>query len=201
MTVTAVTVYTVSPVHTDEYYAERIRELLALGVDRVGVKDPTGCLHRSARRRCSPVVMRAAGDTKVELHSHCQSSLAPEVYSEAIKAGFHYAHTAVMPLANGASLPAVEDIVERAAALGVETSLDMKTIAEISGYFSWLCVREGSRADAWLPTIQRSTRTRCRRDDLEPEVAAADDEYGTSASRNSRRKSAACARTSATRFS
>jgi pyruvate/oxaloacetate carboxyltransferase len=65
------------------------------------------------------------------------------VYSEAIKAGFHYAHTAVMPLANGASLPAVEDIAARAAALGVDTSLDMDAIAEISGYFSWLCVREG----------------------------------------------------------
>jgi pyruvate/oxaloacetate carboxyltransferase len=87
--------------------------------------------------------MQAAGDTKVELHSHCQSSLAPEVYSEAIKAGFHYAHTAVMPLANGASLPPSRTSRNAPAALGVETSLDMEAIAEISGYFSWLCVREG----------------------------------------------------------
>lgn len=143
MTVTAVTVYTVSPVHTDEYYAARIRELLALGADRVGVKDPTGLLTPERAKTLFPVVMKAAGQTKVELHSHCQSSLAPEVYSEAIKAGFHYVHTAAMPLANGASLPAVEDIARRAALLGVDTSLDMEAIAEISGYFNWLCLREG----------------------------------------------------------
>ena len=143
MTVTAVTVYTVSPVHTDEYYAARIRELLALGADRVGVKDPTGLLTPERAKTLFPVVMKAAGQTKVELHSHCQSSLAPEVYSEAIKAGFHYVHTAVMPLANGASLPAVEDIARRATLLGVDTSLDMDAIAEISGYFNWICVREG----------------------------------------------------------
>jgi oxaloacetate decarboxylase (Na+ extruding) subunit alpha len=156
MTVTAVTVYTVSPVHTDAYYAARIRELLALGADRVGVKDPTGLLTPERAKTLFPVVMQAAGNTKVELHSHCQSSLAPEVYSEAIKAGFHYAHTAVMPLANGASLPAVEDIAERAAALGVETSLDMDAIAEVSGYFSWLCVREGKprgRVVAYDPSL------------------------------------------------
>ena len=49
-----VAVYTVSPVHTDAYYAERIKELLALGADRVGIKDPTGLLKpERARRRCS----------------------------------------------------------------------------------------------------------------------------------------------------
>jgi pyruvate/oxaloacetate carboxyltransferase len=142
MTVTAVTVYTVSPVHTDEYYRERIEELVALGADRVGVKDPTGLLTPERAMTLFPVVMAAAGGKKVELHSHCQSSLAPEVYSVAIEAGFHFVHTAAKPLANGASLPAVEDIAERAARLGVTTSLDPKVIAEISGYFDWLCVRE-----------------------------------------------------------
>jgi pyruvate/oxaloacetate carboxyltransferase len=147
MRVTGVAVYTVSPVHTDAYYAERIHELIALGADRVGIKDPTGLLKPDRAKTLFPVVMRAATDgarrVEVELHSHCQSSLAPEVYSEAIRAGFHYVHTAVMPLANGASLPAVEEIAARAAGLGVATQLDLGTIGEISQYFDWLCVREG----------------------------------------------------------
>ena len=156
MNVTAVTVYTVSPVHTDAYYAERIRELVALGADRVGVKDPTGLLTPERAKTLFPVVMQAAGGKHVELHSHCQSTLEPEVYSEAIKAGFHYVHTAVMPLANGASLPAVEDIARRAAELGVETGLNMEAIAEISGYFNWLCVREDKprgKAVAYDPAL------------------------------------------------
>jgi len=143
MTVTAVAVYTVSPVHTDEYYAQRIRELVALGANRVGIKDPTGLLTPERAKTLFPVVMQAAGTTEVELHSHCQSSLAPEVYSEAIRAGFQYVHTAVLPLANGASLPAVQDIAARAAALGAGTRLDMAAIDEISGYFDWICEREG----------------------------------------------------------
>jgi pyruvate/oxaloacetate carboxyltransferase len=142
MTVTAQFVYTVSPVHTDAYYEARVKELVAMGADRIGVKDPTGLLTPERGKTLFPVVMRAAGSRKVELHSHCQSSLGPAVYSEAIKAGFHYAHTAVMPLANGASLPAVQDIVARATAEGVATSLDMDAISEISSYFDWVCIRE-----------------------------------------------------------
>ncbi len=143
MTVTAMAVYTVSPVHTDEYYVARIEELVALGADRVGIKDPTGLLTPERASTLFPRVLGAAGRTEVELHSHCQSSLAPSVYSEAIKAGFHYLHTAAVPLANGASLPAVEDIAQRAAELGIATSLDMDAVSEVSGYFEWLCLREG----------------------------------------------------------
>ena len=41
-------VYTVSPVHTDDYYARKITELVALGVDAVYIKDPSGLLDARA---------------------------------------------------------------------------------------------------------------------------------------------------------
>jgi pyruvate/oxaloacetate carboxyltransferase len=85
----------------------------------------------------------AAGAIPVQLHSHCQSGLAPEVYQIAIAAGFRHGYTAVEPLANGASLPATEDIDTRARALGFATGIDRKALAEVSGYFSWLAEREG----------------------------------------------------------
>ncbi len=47
-------VYTVSPVHTDDYYARKTRELVTLGVDAVFIKDPSGracALHGIARDR------------------------------------------------------------------------------------------------------------------------------------------------------
>ena len=37
----------------------------------------------------------------------------------------------------------MEDIAQRGTLLGVDTSLDMDAIAEISRYFNWICVREG----------------------------------------------------------
>ncbi|MGH7314500.1 MAG: pyruvate carboxylase subunit B, partial [Candidatus Rokuibacteriota bacterium] len=44
LTVAGGVVYTVSPVHTDAYYASKARELVALGVDAVFLKDPSGLL-------------------------------------------------------------------------------------------------------------------------------------------------------------
>jgi len=88
-------------------------------------------------------VVAAAGTIPVQLHSHCQSGLAPQVYAIAIESGFRYGYTASRPLANGASLPASEDVAASAQALGVATGIDSATLEEVSGYFAWLCEREG----------------------------------------------------------
>ena len=142
MKVNAMMTYTLSPVHTDGYYAERARELVALGADFIAIKDPTGLITPERARTLFPAVVEAAQGTPLQLHSHCQSGLAPEVYSIAMQAGFDYAHTAVEPLGNGASLPATQEIARRARALGLDCTLDEEALAEASGYFDWLCERE-----------------------------------------------------------
>ena len=137
--------YTLSPVHTDAYYVERAQELIAMGVDFLCVKDPTGLLTPERGRTLFPALVKAArGKGKpLQLHSHCQSALAPEVYTEAMKAGFEYAYTALEPLGNGASLPETQDIHRRARALGMATALDEDAMRDASKYFEWLTVREG----------------------------------------------------------
>jgi pyruvate/oxaloacetate carboxyltransferase len=134
--------YTLSPVHTDEYYAERTHELLALGVDYMCIKDPTGLLTPERGRTLFPAVVAAARGVPLQLHSHCQSGLAPEVYSVAMRAGFEYAYTALEPLGNGASLPTTQEIRRRALAFGLKCGLDEPAMNEASSYFNWLCVRE-----------------------------------------------------------
>lgn len=135
--------YTLSPVHTDEYYVERTRELVALGVDFLCVKDPTGLLIPERGRTLFPALVAAAGGVPLQLHSHCQSGLAPEVYSVAMQSGFEYAYTALEPLGNGASLPTTQEIRSRALALGLRCRLDERAMREASRYFEWLCLREG----------------------------------------------------------
>jgi pyruvate/oxaloacetate carboxyltransferase len=134
--------YTLSPVHTDAYYAARTRELAALGVDYMCIKDPTGLLTPERGRTLFPAVVAAAGGVPLQLHSHCQSGLAPEVYSVAMAAGFEYAYTALEPLGNGASLPTTQEIRRRALALGRDCRLDEPAMREASSYLDWLCVRE-----------------------------------------------------------
>jgi oxaloacetate decarboxylase (Na+ extruding) subunit alpha len=143
MKVNAMMTYTLSPVHTDAYYIERARELVALAVDFISIKDPTGLLTPERSRTLFPAVVAAAGSIPVQLHSHCQSGLAPEVYGIAMQSGFRFGHTATRPLANGASLPATEEIVATARSLGIDTTVDDGALAEIAGYFNWLCEREG----------------------------------------------------------
>lgn len=142
MMVNAMIAYTLSPVHTDAYYAARTAELVALKADFISVKDPTGLLTPERGRTLFPAVKNAAGGIPLQVHSHCQSGLAPEVYQVAIECGFNYGHTAVPPLANGASLPDAEDIEERARNFGRETGINHEALREVSGYFDWLCERE-----------------------------------------------------------
>jgi oxaloacetate decarboxylase alpha subunit len=134
--------YTLSPVHTDGYYVERALELVALNVDFISIKDPTGLLTPERGRTLFPAVVRAAGAIPLQLHSHCQSGLAPQVYEVAMQSGFALGHTATQPLANGASLPATEDVYARALRLGFDAALDTSALAEVAGYFDWLCERE-----------------------------------------------------------
>ena len=142
MKVNAMMVYTLSPVHTDDYYVERVRELVALDVDFISIKDPTGLLTPERGRTLFPAVVKAAGGIPLQMHSHCQSGLAPQVYEVAIESGFRLGYTATQPLANGASLPATEDVLARARRLGVPTSMNDDALAEIAGYFDWICERD-----------------------------------------------------------
>lgn len=141
--VTGAIVYTHSPVHTDEYYEARSRELIALGVDRLCIKDPSGLLKPERIKTLAPAVKSIAGTVPVELHSHCLSGLAPQVYVDALEHGVHYYHTATAPLANGASLPDVEGFVKEARERGYEVEVDDAGLRDMATYFRWVAQREG----------------------------------------------------------
>ena len=147
--VNAMITYALSPVHTDEYFVARLKELRALRVDTISVKDPTGLLTPDRARILFPKLKSAAIDTPLQLHSHCQTGLAPEVYKEAIIAGFEYFYTAAGPLANGASLPDTREVLGFAKSLGCEASISEPMLTEYESYWNWIAYRDG------LPTGQR----------------------------------------------
>jgi oxaloacetate decarboxylase alpha subunit len=140
LSVTGAIVYTFSPVHTDSYYRERAKELLALNVDRLCIKDPSGLLTPERIRNLAPVMLEVAGKVPVELHSHCLSTLAPQVYCDALDRGIRYFHTAVSPLANGASLPAAEDLIREAHRRQHTIPVDASRLKEMADYFTWVAL-------------------------------------------------------------
>jgi len=64
-------IYSVSPVHTDDYYAQRCRQAVTLKPFRLCLKDPGGLLTPERVRTLVPVILANRGRIPVELHSHC----------------------------------------------------------------------------------------------------------------------------------
>ncbi|MEA2229243.1 MAG: oxaloacetate decarboxylase (Na+ extruding) subunit alpha, partial [Solirubrobacteraceae bacterium] len=116
--------YSVSPVHTDAYYATRAAAMGACpDVDRLYLKDPGGLISIDRLRDLAPLFLQGAAGRPVELHSHCTIGLAPQVYLEGATLGFSGVHTAVAPVANGTSQPAAEWTVHNLEAIGFSVDL------------------------------------------------------------------------------
>ena len=136
-------VYSLSPVHTDELFARKTRELVALGVDAVLLKDSAGLLTPERTRTLVPTMRAALGGTPLEIHSHCNSGLAPLCYDEAIKLGVDGVQTAIAPLANGTSLPPTERIAAFARRAGRTVELDADGLAAMAQHFREAALAEG----------------------------------------------------------
>jgi oxaloacetate decarboxylase alpha subunit len=124
--------YTVSPRHTDEYYAQKTRAILPFKPDVIYLKDQGGLLTVDRLRTLLPVIMENSGGTPVELHSHCTTGVAPMVYLEALKLGVARFHTAVPPLANGSAQPSVFNVAGNARLLGHKLELDETLVRSVS---------------------------------------------------------------------
>ena len=136
--------YSVSEVHTHAYYAERAAALADCAeLDRLYLKDPGGLLTPDAVRELAPHFIAAARGRPIELHSHCTIGLAPFVYMEGLRAGFHVLHTAVAPLARGTSNPAAETTLRNLEAEGYSHRLDLEALAAVSEHFAALAQEKG----------------------------------------------------------
>ena len=105
-------VYSLSSAHTNDYFVEKARGLVALGVDAVCLADPGGVLHPDAARGLLPALRAAIGSLPLELSTHCRSGRAEIACLDGVRLGVNVLHTATMPLAGGVSLPPVDYFVE-----------------------------------------------------------------------------------------
>ena len=136
-------IYSVSPVHTDAYYAKLARAAARLGADSICLKDPGGLLTPERTRALAPIVLREAGKVPVELHTHCNTGLGPLCVLEAIKLGVQIVNTGTPPLANGSGNPSVFNVAENAMALGFRPTIDLEALRPVSDHFTQIAKREG----------------------------------------------------------
>lgn len=136
-------IYSYSPVHTDEYYARKARQIADAGAERIFIKDVDGLLTPERVRTLVPAVMKETGGIPMELHGHCTTGLAPVYYMDALELGVDTLHTAVAPLANGASQPSADFILRNVKSLGCSTSINEEALAEMTEHFRFVARREG----------------------------------------------------------
>jgi oxaloacetate decarboxylase alpha subunit len=137
-------VFSISPFHTDDYYAERARAIAASrDVDVLNLKDPGGLLTPDRVRTLVPALRAAAPGLPLEVHSHMTATLGLASYLEAARFGASFVCTAVRPLANGTSQPSAEQTVANLREEGYDVPLDDEALAEMSSYFSALAARLG----------------------------------------------------------
>ncbi|HET7566898.1 MAG TPA: hypothetical protein VFJ91_02840 [Gaiellaceae bacterium] len=137
-------VYSVSPVHTDPYYAERAAAVAASpDVDVLNLKDPGGLLTPDRARTLVPALRAAAPALPLEVHTHNTATTAVQTYLESARLGASFVCTAVRPLANGTSQPSAEAVLANLRGEGFELDLDEDALAEQSRYFQELAARLG----------------------------------------------------------
>lgn len=132
--------YTVSPVHTNEHFAAKARDLMALGVDAVELKDPSGLLTPERTRTLVPALRAATTGRQLQMHSHCTSGLSEACYAEALDL-VDLVHGASEPMANGWSLPSHEFLVRLIREHGYEVPIDERCLSELAAYFRWIAAK------------------------------------------------------------
>jgi oxaloacetate decarboxylase alpha subunit len=135
-------IYSFSPKHTDEYYAEKTREAASLRPKALCIKDPGALITPERVRTLVPVVLANAGDTPVEFHTHCLTGLGALSTLEAIRQGVTCVNTAVPPLAEGASNPSTFNITKNARALGYKPKIDDVALREVERHFTAIAEEE-----------------------------------------------------------
>jgi oxaloacetate decarboxylase alpha subunit len=127
-------VYTISPVHNNEYYVSVAKQLVDLGIDSLCIKDMAGLLSPYDAYELVTRLKKEI-DVPIQLHSHYTSGMASMTYLKAIEAGVDVIDTAMSPFALGTSQPPTETMVAVLKNTLYDTNLDMGLLSEIADHF------------------------------------------------------------------
>ncbi len=126
--------YTVSPVHSPDYFLRLAEKLADMGVQIICLKDMGGMLAPYAAYEIINKI-KSRISLPLHLHSHCTAGLAPMSYMMAIEAGADILDTAISPFSQGTSQPATEQVVAALMDTPHDTGLDLGKLAKIAEYF------------------------------------------------------------------
>ena len=132
--------YTLSPVHTNEYFVEYAKTLESMGADSICIKDMAGLLKPYT---CYALVkaLKENISIPVDIHSHYTAGLASMSILKGIEAGADIVDTAMSPLALGTSHMPTESLVAALQGTEYDTGLDLNKLNVVREHFNKLRVK------------------------------------------------------------
>lgn len=127
-------VYTISPHHNNQAFVDLAKELEAMGVHSICIKDMSGLLKPFVAEDLVKA-LKAAVKLPIELHTHYTSGFGSMSYIKAIEAGVDIIDCALSPFALGTSQPCTETMIATLEGTAYDTGIDRKKLSEVAKYF------------------------------------------------------------------
>jgi oxaloacetate decarboxylase (Na+ extruding) subunit alpha len=152
--------FSLSPVHTDDYYAEVMRAFAESELPAtIILGDEAGVLHPERARSWIRLMRKTAPGTELEMHFHNKTGTAALNYLIGVEEGVTIVHTAVESMANGPSMPSTGVTADNVRRVGHEVSIDESRLEEVSAHMAALAIEEGHHIGApveySLATVQQ----------------------------------------------
>lgn len=126
--------YTVSEVHTIDYFTKLSETVAEMGADSIAIKDMSGIL---TPYEAYELVRQLKGrlSIPIELHTHETTGMGSMTYLKSVEAGADILDTAISPFSGGTSQPPTETLYMLVKEMGYDTSLKIDKLEEISDHF------------------------------------------------------------------
>ena len=126
--------YTVSPVHSEEYFVELAKKLEKMGADTICIKDMANLL---LPYDAYSLVKKLKAEVKVPIHLHTHNTTGTGDMTNlmAAQAGVDIVDCALSPLANGTAQPSTEALVATLRGTERDTGLDLNKLSKAAAHF------------------------------------------------------------------
>lgn len=126
--------YTVSPIHTEDYFVRLAQDIEAMGADIICIKDMANLLLPYS---AYSLIKKLKANTKlpIVMHTHNTAGTGDMTLLKAIEAGVDIVDTALSPLGSGTAQPATEALVATLHGTEYDSGIDSAALSEIAAYF------------------------------------------------------------------
>jgi oxaloacetate decarboxylase alpha subunit len=126
--------YTISPVHSEQYFVDLALKLEDMGADVICIKDMANLLLPMAAYSLVEKLKKRV-KVPIHLHTHNTTGTGDMVYLMATLAGVDIVDTALSPMGNGTAQPATEPLVATLKGHERDTGLDLEKLSDAAAHF------------------------------------------------------------------